>query len=195
MANKYIKPNRSKLVFGVGVNDVLIPGFSKTKIYRKWVDLIRRCHDPRWWVKWPGYRDCTMAEEWLYLSNFKEWVETWDDWETKELDKDVLIPGNKHYGPQTCLMVNRYINGGFRPSDVEGCKGDTSLPRGVSRKNGKYRAQINIIGGRKRQHLGLFDTPEQASVVFEQARKEQIKVLLDQETDKRVINALRQYLR
>ena len=40
------------------------------------------------------YKDCTMDESWFRLSVFREWVETFDNWEMKEIDKDLLIEGN-----------------------------------------------------------------------------------------------------
>ena len=183
------------LVYGVGINDVMIPYFTKTRTYRTWSGVIRRSdkRDPKW-LTVPGkeyYVDCTLDPRWYKLSVFKEWIEKWDDFENKEVDKDILIPGNKVYGPDTCLMVRPIVNAWFKPT----FKGD--LPRGVSWnstwKKGKspnpYRAQITPIGG-KRTLLGYYATIEEASAVFEKARKEQIKVLIETETDPKVKNAM-----
>ena len=52
-----------------------------------------------------------------------------------------------------------------------------------------YRAQITPIGG-KRTALGYYATAEEASAVFEKARKEQIKILIETETDLKVKNAM-----
>ena len=138
-----------------------------------------------------SYADCTLDPRWYKLSAFKEWIEKWDDYGNKEVDKDILIPGNKHYGPDTCLMVRPSVNAWFKPTVV----GD--LPRGVcwnsGWKGGKspnpYRAQITPIGG-KRTSLGFYATIEEASAVFAKARKEQIKVLIETETDRKVKNAI-----
>lgn len=42
--------------------------------------------------------------------------------------------------------------------------------KGVSRRRGKWRAQITANG--KRQHLGDFETPQEAAVAYQKAAKE-----------------------
>ena len=189
------RPELRKPVYGVGINDVMIPYFTSTRTWKTWSGIIRRTdnRDPKWINEQnkTSYIGCTLDSRWYKLSAFKEWIEQWDDFENKEVDKDILIPGNKIYGPDTCLMVRPIVNSWFKPTVV----GD--LPRGVSWnpgwKKGKspnpYRAQITPIGG-KRTALGQYATVEEASAVFEEARKEQIKILIETETDPKVKNAL-----
>lgn len=182
------------LIYGVGENDVMIPEFTRTRTWRTWVGIIRRTdnRDPVWLKDKPTYKDCTLDSRWFKLSTFKEWVEKWDDYQNKEVDKDLLIPNNKLYGPDTCLMVRPIVNSWFMPN-----LGNNDLPRGVSWntgwKKGKspkpYRVQITPIEG-KRTHLGLYSTIEEAIVVYERARKEQIQILIDTETDPKVKKAM-----
>ena len=187
------RPELRELIYGVGINDVMIPYFTESRIWRQWCGIIRRTgkRDPNM-HNFDSYKDCTLDPRWYKLSVFKEWIEQWDDYDNKEVDKDILIPGNKHYGPDTCLMVRRVVNAWFRPNAAKG-----GLPRGVSWntgwKRGKspkpYRAQITPIGG-KRTGLGYYDTIEEASVVFESARKKELKILMETETDLKVKNAI-----
>ena len=187
------RPELRQLIYGVGVNDVMIPEFSKTRTYRTWGGMIRRTgkRDPNM-HNFDSYKDCNLDPRWYKLSVFKEWIEQWDDYENKEIDKDILIPGNKDYGPDSCLMVRPFVNLWFKPNAAKG-----DLPRGVSWnpawRRGKspnpYRAQITPIGG-KRTGLGYYSTVEKASTVFESARKEQLKILIETETDLKVKNAL-----
>ena len=89
-------------------------------------------------------------------------------------------------------MVRPIVNSWFKPNAVKG-----ELPRGVSWntswKRGKspnpYRAQITPIGG-KRTGLGYYATIEEASAAFEKARREQIQILIETETDLKVKNAM-----
>ena len=191
------RPELRELHYGVGINDVMIPYFTRTRTWRTWNGIIRRTgkRDPNM-HSYEAYKDCTLDPRWYKLSAFKEWVEQWDDYENKEVDKDILIPGNLEYGPDTCLMVRRVVNAWFKPT----VKGD--LPRGVSWNSGwkkgkspnPYRAQITPIGG-KRTALGVYATIEESSAVFEKARKEQIKVLIETETDPKVKNAIMEYIK
>ena len=195
------RPELRSLVYGVGINDVMIPYFTKTRTWRTWCGIIRRT-DKRdlKWLTGTGkeqYADCTLDPRWFKLSVFKEWIEQWDDFENKEVDKDLLIPGNRIYGPDTCLMVRPVVNKWFKTKKSGG--GD--LPRGVcwnsAWKRGKssnpYRAQITPIGG-KRTGLGYYATMEEASAVFEKARKKQIEILIETETDLKVKTAMLEHI-
>tara|TARA_R100000988_G_scaffold9434_1_gene5332 strand:- start:15 stop:758 length:744 start_codon:yes stop_codon:yes gene_type:complete len=187
------RPELRELIYGVGINDVMIPYFTESRIWRQWGGIIRRTdkRDPNM-HNYESYKDCTLDPRWYKLSVFKEWIEQWDDYGNKEVDKDILITGNKIYGPDTCLMVRPIVNSWFRPNAAKG-----DLPRGVSWntawRRGKspnpYSAQITPIGG-KRTGLGYYSTVEEASIVFESARKEQLKILIETETDLTVKNAL-----
>ena len=195
---KAVHLNRRKLVYGVGINDVFEVGFTGGRIWKIWQQMIRRTggRDPKHRF-YEYYKDCTMDESWFRLSVFREWVETFDNWEMKEIDKDLLIEGNMHYGPDTCLMVDPVWNGWFKPNAVKG-----DLPRGVVYASWKkrlakkpYRAQITLFEDRKikgkRTHLGSFVTVEMAEDCYKKARKEQIIKQLRLETDLRVIEAVK----
>lgn len=57
----------------------------------------------------PTYEGCTVCDEWLYFSNFKKWFDE-NYIEGFQLDKDIIIRGNKVYSPQTCCFVPKEIN-------------------------------------------------------------------------------------
>jgi len=107
-------------IFGAGINDA---GYPVMKIingkqvmcvfYNAWKTMIMRCYSLKWQSKYPTYKDCTMDKEWLLFSVFKKWMEN-QDWKGNQLDKDILIPGNKHYGVKSCVFVDRDTNVYFR---------------------------------------------------------------------------------
>ena len=192
----YQKKDR-KLVYGIGINDVMISGFSTSKIGRRWYNIIKRTdrRNPNIYGFETTYKDCTLDPRWFKLSAFKEWSEQWDDYENKEIDKDILIPGNKIYGPETCLMVSKSVNLFFRPNIKR------NLARGVHhvskfKEGGKnpYSASIvrwsEKLKKKSRIHLGHYPTIEEASAAYESARKEEIQFLIETETDIRVKKAL-----
>ena len=85
------RPELRELVYGVGINDVMIPQFSASKIAKTWRGIIRRSgkRDTNM-HNYESYKDCTLDPRWHKLSAFKEWIEQWDDYENKEVDKDIL---------------------------------------------------------------------------------------------------------
>lgn len=107
-------------IYGWGVNDVNyntakrielphINGKRRSKgvwvcpYYDDWVGVIERCFCSKFKTKWPTYQDCTLTEDWKYLSNFIKWVDSQPnkDWKSCALDKDLLVTGNKFYGLET----------------------------------------------------------------------------------------------
>ena len=169
----------NRLLFGVGINDLASDPVYVTNIkdssrqiiwkcpyYNKWVKMIGRCYtDER-----PSYKDCTVSDEWHYFSNFKRWMESCA-WEGKELDKDILIPGNKVYGKDACLFVSRELNSLFMTNDSR--RGE--YPIGVTRAttvSDRYQSRIKKHG--KMHNLGNFSTPEEAASVYTEHRREYI---------------------
>jgi len=101
-----------KLVFGVGINDMRgVPGWRKKDcpFYGTWYSMVQRCHSRNFQKKHPTYKGVTICEEWLTFSQFIAWAKT-QDYKDKCLDKDILIPGNKHYSPDACMFVDPLIN-------------------------------------------------------------------------------------
>lgn len=110
--------NNKGLVCGVGINDAKYT-VKKTinhvmticPYYRRWDSMINRCYSISNQNRKSGsmYNDCCVCNEWLTFSNFKSWMEQ-QDWEGKELDKDLLVYDNKIYSPETCCFVPKHIN-------------------------------------------------------------------------------------
>ena len=59
----------------------------------------------------PKYKDKSVCEEWHNYANFKLWYEKHITEGCQiDLDKDLLKQGNKIYSPETCLLIEHYIN-------------------------------------------------------------------------------------
>lgn len=115
-----------KLVCGVGINDAdyvvqrketigYVNGKHKQKLvwtcpyYRVWTNMLVRCYSTKKQEKYPTYKGCTVSDEWLTFSVFKSWMEK-QDWDGKQLDKDLLFEGNKVYSAETCVFVTKEVN-------------------------------------------------------------------------------------
>ena len=147
-----------KLVYTVGINDLrgdkTRPNGTDCPIYSKWKQMLQRCYSEAYLKDRPTYRGCTVCEEWKTFSNFMAWLIKQKNWEKLELDKDILVPGNKHYSPETCVLVSRDLNNYLAQS---GC--------GVYQKpNGKWVCRFDSEG--KKVNLGTFADREVAHQKF-----------------------------
>ena len=197
---------KKKLIYGIGIVDTnyrlietielpKINGKRQQKIlwrcpyYIRWLFMLRRCYSENNLTANPTYLGCSVCTEWLTFSNFKSWMEQ-QDYEGKQLDKDLLVYENKVYSPETCVFVSKEVN-------VFMVKGDSvrgKYPLGVSyrNKNG-FKFQTQICSG-DRKHLGYHPTAEEAHRVWQLAKIERAKCLLEKQTDVRIIAGLRRII-
>ena len=155
------------LLYGVGLNDASyithheVKGGSKSRCpyYVKWANIMERSYCKKYQDKQPTYKGCSVSPAWHTFSVFKEWMKT-QDWIGKELDKDILIKGNKEYRAAACVFVSRQVNALLVCSE----KYASRLPQGVSLagNSNRYRARVNF-GGREK-HLGIFKTVIEAEI-------------------------------
>ena len=160
---------------------------SKEKKYQLWYNMKMRCYNPNYHKEKPGYKDCTICNEWLDDRElFYEWVDMnfykIKGEPTVELDKDILLPGNKIYGPDTCIFVPKRINDLF--IHIHG-RVDNGLPAGVtySEKTGTYKvsAMLTCDDSDKKKNvvLGYYDTIEEAFDVYKEHKKAEIIYIAD----------------
>tara|TARA_R110000796_G_scaffold96826_1_gene203482 strand:- start:237 stop:839 length:603 start_codon:yes stop_codon:yes gene_type:complete len=183
---------RYKNVYGKGVNDSdytvyqLINGKRVVcKYYKTWKSMLERCYSDKYQDIHPTYKGCTACKEWLTFSNFKKWMEK-QDWEGKQLDKDILIIGNKIYSPATCIFITHDIN--LLLTNNKEKRG--LYPQGVSlRKDiGMFQSHMKVNGRSK--NLGLSKTPEEAHSVYCKAKAEHIYDIALKQTDFKLMKAL-----
>ena len=91
------------LVYGVGINDMPRGFCSYYKngkqivehFYKTWKNSLERCYSFKYQENNPTYKGCSVCEEWLTLSNFKEWYDKQYYVKGFQLDKDIIKAGNK----------------------------------------------------------------------------------------------------
>ena len=184
------------LIYGVGVNDadyVTKPCVNgkqvACKYYITWKNMLTRCYSKEYHQRYPTYIGCTVNPDWHYFSNFKSWMEQ-QDWEGKQLDKDILIPNNKVYTVDTCLFVTNQVNRFF--ANIYSNQGEWPVGVCWHKRDKKYIVQIGKYC--KLNYIGLYTCPQEASKAYYAARQEYLKELIDIETCPRVKSALEQYI-
>lgn len=119
------------------------------KLYMRWNNIIQRCYNPNS-TNYPYYggNGVTIASEWHNFSNFKEWflnnIYDIGD-ETIVIDKDILVPNNKIYSSDTCLLVPISFNSIFAGLNEYSNKSKKKATNkgGISKmENGTYRLTI-----------------------------------------------------
>lgn len=191
-----------KKLFGVGINDAdyatrvrkeLPPINGKRRqetvwtcpYFQTWRNMLARTYSESVLKVRGTYKEVEVCEEWHTFSNFKAWMEQ-QDWEGKELDKDLLSTSGKIYSPMTCVFISPELNSFLSIKQSK----KTDLPIGVHRyRNGKYVAQCNS-GKDMKRFLGYFDTPDEAHAAWKEQKKLCAIKLIEQQTDRRVISAL-----
>mgnify|MGYP003591723277 CR=1 FL=1 len=143
-----------------------------SKVKRTWRGMLNRCYNKKEQEKHPAYKDVTVCKEWHNFQNFAQWFEeNWkpymQDW---QLDKDILVKGNKIYSPETCCFVPAEINSLFTKNKPN------EFYNGV-KKAGKYRFLAQICIKNKKTHLGTFDTSEEAFKVYKVTKENYFKEL------------------
>jgi len=109
------------------------------------------------------------------------------NWEGKQLDKDIIRPGNKIYSPENCAFVSAAVNKFVTDSG----KTRGAWPIGVYYRPDRHKFRAMVWRAGQKRHLGYFDTPEEAHLTWAKAKREQLDILIEQEQPPEIVaNAL-----
>ena len=157
------------------------------KTYRReyliWTNMIKRCYDEAHRYKNPAYINCECDLRWQKYEDFYEWLHSQPNYDILDqindlaLDKDILIKGNRIYGPDECCLVTQNLNNIMLKSDA--IRGDFPIGVHYHKVNNKYVAQCG--GKRKHSYLGSFPTVEEAFDTYKQFKEKEIKKLAQTE--------------
>lgn len=136
--------------------------------FSKWYRMLQRCYDPKYHEKEPSYIGCS-CEEFHCLQDFGKWYdENYYEIEGQKmcLDKDILYKNNKIYSSDTCIFVPQCINNLF--TNRQNHRGEYPLGVTYHKHIKKYTSQVNKIENNKlkRIHLGYFDNPHEAFLMY-----------------------------
>ena len=173
-------------VYGVGFNDVgFQPSIDGKTIwqYHLWQSMMRRCFSEKVKQRYPTYKDVTCCDEWLSFANFFEWVNKEVGYKGKpegmELDKDIIVKGNKIYSPEFCSLVPQAVNS--LVTDHGAGRGEFPVGVCFDKCRSKFKACLTCFGRQK--HLGYYTTIEAASFAYKVAKEAQIKIVATQYKD------------
>jgi hypothetical protein len=137
--------------------------------YNIWMAMKQRCNSKDLHVAHPSYKNCYICEEWLDFQVFAKWFDA-NYVEGYQLDKDLLVKGNKMYSPDTCCFIPQEINLAIIKPCIE-----RELPIGVYKH--RKRFVVHIKENKQSKYLGLFSTVEEAANCYINNKKQQLKAL------------------
>ena len=200
--NGDVKDPYAPSVYGVGVVGTKYPpseGGRNTKRYALWCHMLERCYSDNFKKKNPTYEGCEVSDNFKSYEYFYEWcnkqIGFGNDGNRNQfqLDKDLLIKGNKVYSESTCVFIPSEINSllinctALRGKHLIGvcwCKRDKAFKAQVSRNKGMQ------------ENLGYFKTEIEAFNAYKVAKESFIKEQANKwksQIDPRAYNALMKY--
>ncbi len=192
LLNGNIKDYLIPSVCGVGITGE--KGSKKDREYMLWVGLLERCYSEKRHKNRPTYKSCTTSENFNYYPYFKSWCNKQIGFgnEGWELDKDILVKGNKVYSEDTCCFVPAEINVMFTKTDA--LRGKHPIGVQYYKPSDCFRAYVGCYS--KRIYLGQFNTELEAFRAYKQAKEAYIKEVANKwkdQIDPKVYNALMKY--
>ena len=110
------------------------------------------------------------------------------DWEGLQLDKDLLVEGNKTYSEDTCVFVSPMVN--TFTIDRGADRGKWLIGVHWNKEKGKFQSQCSNPFTGDREHLGYFPCEQQAHEAWLKRKLELAHELAAIQTDPRVAKAL-----
>ena len=185
----------TRKVFGVATNDSkdavshVVNGKQVfCNFYTTWKDMLRRCYDKKYQASKPTYIGCIVCEEWMIFSNFKKWMES-QDWQGKQLDKDLLKTGNKIYSPDFCVFISPDVN--MFVSGSNELKAGKLIGYTKDGRRSSYVARCRNPITKLTESLGCYSDEVSAHNAWRVRKNELANMLADLESDHRIAAALR----
>ena len=193
-----------RLVYGIGLNDAdyvvnkketigYVGGKQRFKLvwacqhYSTWASMLSRCYSAKFQEKRPTYKDCTVSEDWHTFSKFKAWMQE-QDWEGKQIDKDLLFEGNKIYSAETCVFVTPMVNS--FTLDCRSVRGEWLIGVSWDKIKNKFQSNCRNPFTKKLENLGRFTCEQEAHEAWRKRKLELAHELAAIQTDTRVAKAL-----
>ena len=196
--NGKVKDRYLPSVYGVGIVGTKYPiseGGVHTKEYELWKNMLRRCYSDTYKKKYPTYIDCKCSENFKSYEYFYEWCNEQIGFGNIgfELDKDLLVKGNKVYSEDSCIFIPTEINTLLVKRAAS--RGEHLIGVYWHSKNKAFVARVNKSKGGS-EYLGLFNTEIEAFKAYKTAKETFVKEQANKwksQIDLRAYDALMNY--
>ena len=175
------------------INDV------KTKEYELWRGMLTRCYSDTYQKRQPTYEGCEVSENFKCYEYFYEWCNKQigfcgdENGNPFQLDKDLLVKGNKVYSESTCVFIPREINQVLVKRTAS--RGEHLIGVSWDKTTNAFRAMVSKGKG-KSERLGIFKTELEAFNAYKKAKEDFVKEQANKwkgQIDPRAYEALMNY--
>jgi len=157
-----VKDRLKKNIYGIGfIGGTEFKSTGKgAAAYKRWSGMFLRCYDTRFHKKRPTYIGCSVCDDWhdfqVYAAwHMKNFIAGFD------LDKDILVDGNKIYSPETCIFASPLDNSvkakarSYSLTSPDGVVTPIYNMSKFCRENNLSRRHIHsVITGSRKRHKG-----------------------------------------
>ena len=154
-----------------------------TKEYTLWCNMLKRCYSDAYKKKYPTYECCEVSDKFKSYEYFYEWCHNQIGFGVRgfEMDKDLLVKGNKVYSESTCVFLPKEINSLLTKSTAS--RGSYLIGVCWHKRDKVFSARVNKNKG-KREHLGYFNTEIEAFNAYKKAKEAFVKEQANKWKDK-----------
>ena len=189
-------------VYGIGVVGNKYPSRVNgvlTKEYVLWNNMLSRCYSDTSKKRNPTYIGCEVSDNFKSYEYFYEWCHSQIGFGVEgngnpfQLDKDLLIKGNKVYSEYSCVFIPTEINSLLTKSTAS--RGEYLIGVCWDKTNKAFRAMVSKNKG-KRENLGCFNTELEAFNAYKKSKESFVKEQANKfksQIDIRAYNALMNY--
>ena len=141
--------------------------------YNRWSMMLKRCLLPKYQKE--AYKDASVSDDFKLFMDFRDWtvnqgVESEGTLSSVQLDKDLLVMGNKHYSMGTCCYVPKFINTLLLNPKITG---ERYLPTGVQFRRNYFEVTMRIDD--KLKFLGTAKCVIKAYQLWQLAKADEIE--------------------
>ena len=189
-------------VYSIGVLGTKYPptiSGRNTKEYDLWTSMLERCYSDNFKNKHPTYKDCEVSDNFKSYEYFYEWCQNQIGFDNDgngnpfQLDKDLLIKGNKVYSEDSCVFIPVDVN--LVLTKRTSSRGQHLIGVCWHKRDKAFSARVNKNKG-KREHLGYFKTEIEAFNAYKKAKESFVKEQAEKwkgKIDERAYEALMAY--
>ena len=157
--------------------------------------MLERCCSDTYKKKNPTYIDCEVSHSFKNYEYFYEWCHNQIGFGECgfQLDKDLLVKGNKVYSENTCVFIPKEINVALTKCTAS--RGEHLVGVYWHKTKKAFVAMVNKNKGIQ-EHLGYFNTETEAYNAYKVAKESFIKEQANEwkdRIDERAYNALMNY--